>query len=85
MTKKLAAKVKTQMWNSKVENYIRDHQLIDTNRLDEAKNYQQGSGRFIEQILSHSDWIDEDQLCDMYCLLLSIKRWTQGFKLTTEQ
>jgi general secretion pathway protein E len=73
------------MWNSKVENYIRDHQLIDTNRLDEAKNYQQGSGRFIEQILSHSGWIDEDQLCDMYCLLLSIKRWTQGFKLTTEQ
>ncbi|WP_143313964.1 type II/IV secretion system protein [Colwellia sp. UCD-KL20] len=73
------------MWNSKVEDYIRHHEIIDNNRLDEAKNYQASSGHFIEQILSHSGWIDEEQLCEMYCHLLSLSHWIHGFQLTSAQ
>mgnify|MGYP006136173525 CR=1 FL=1 len=73
------------MWNAKVEEYVRQHKLIDSNRLDEAKNYQNSSGHNIEQILSHSGWIDEEQLCDIYCDLLDLTRWNKGFNLTTAQ
>lgn len=73
------------MWNVNVENYVRQHKLIDNDRLNEAKRYQKNSGHKIEQILSHSGWIDEEQLCAMYCGLLELERWSDGFNLTTEQ
>jgi len=72
------------MWNSKVEQYIVQHNLIDEQRLDEAKKFQVNSGHFIEKILSHSGWIDEEQLSEMYCSLLSIERWLEGFQLDAE-
>lgn len=73
------------MWNVNVESYVRQHKLIDSNRLSEAKKYQKNSGHNIEQILSHSGWIDEEQLCSMYCDLLGLEQWHNGFNLTTEQ
>lgn len=71
------------MWNSKVERYIVQHNLIDQQRLDEAKKFQQTSNNHLELILSHSGWIDEEQLSQMYCELLSLQRWEQGFELDT--
>jgi general secretion pathway protein E len=73
------------MWNSEVEAYISEHQLINAERLAEAKNYQTNSTHTLEQILSHSGWIDEEQLCALYCQLLGIPRWRYSLQIDSEQ
>lgn len=73
------------MWNTKVEQYICQHALIDEQRLAEAKNFQETSGHNLEQILAHSGWVDEEQLCQLYCDILKLPRWEHSFNLTTSQ
>ena len=78
-------RAKTLMWNTKVEQYICQQELIDEQRLAEAKNFQTSSGHHLEQILAHSGWIDEEQLCQLYCDILGLPRWQHNFNLTMSQ
>lgn len=73
------------MWNSKVERFINDNNIIDTARLDEAKAFQKSIGHPLEVILLNSGWIDDEQLIQLYTELLNLSRWDLGLQLTIEQ
>ncbi len=71
----LVVKVKTLMWNTKVQEYVVKHELLDSKRLKQALEYQSTSNDFLDVLLLNSGWIDEEQLCDMYAELLDCSQW----------
>lgn len=77
----MAVKVKMQMWNSKVSEYVIQHGLLDKDRLSEAEQFQASVKKPLEEILIHSGWIDENDLCNIYSDLLGISKDNVNFEL----
>ncbi len=75
-------KVKMQMWNSKVHEYVLANQLIDNKRLSQALEYQTTTNDKLDILLLNSGWIDEDQLSDLYCHLLNCTKWQGPLAIT---
>lgn len=61
-----------QTWSSKVSNYVLKNGLLSQERLNEAMLFQESIQKPLEEILIHSGWIDEAELCQLYSSLLNI-------------
>jgi len=75
------ARVKTLMWNTKVREYVTKYNLIDSNRLSQALEYQHTTNEKLDVLLLNSGWVDEDQLCAMYANILGCKEWVGPIEL----
>ncbi len=67
-----------QTWNSKVHEYIGSQQILNSERLQQVAEFERGALSQLEIVLLNSGWIDEDQLCELYCTLLSCKKWNDN-------
>lgn len=74
-------RVKTPMWNTKVQLYVTENKLIDKKRLSQALEYQNATNENLDVLLLNSGWIDEDQLCELYATLLACEKWVGPIEL----